>query len=387
MQRIFENLGDLINGATGSSLSEFIQPTFGVSFGLPQAGPGYGGYQQNPLGTGPAVNPYYTQKKGGLLGGLLGGAGPNGLSVGGVDVNPLVSFQATTNSNGSVVAKPLINLHVTPNGCGLFGCTNNDLRKDERYPEDSYNYYDDNEGNYNYYGDRRQQVKFQPDDAFQPSTRYQTGTVRPNRDNRYYQNNLGSSNQRPFREDYDHRQGGTVFRHDDDYRPVRQQQLRPDIVEALKIAQKAQGHSGSSRPISFGVDSDDVVVKHEHHHYHHHHTSGNNDSPHIAFGGYNAQFRNGDSDDGEVQFRNADATDGGSAIEADLNYELLEANNVRKRKVSEQDQKQEEAAGSSAFRFPHSRDLKSQRKRRSPDQPADVPEQIQSVRTDKPTIY
>ena len=105
MQRIFENLGDLINGATGSSLSEFIQPTFGVSFGLPQGGPGYGGYQQNPLGTGGAVNPYYTQKKvggggGGLLGGLLGGAGQNGLSVGAADVNPLVSFQATTNSNG-----------------------------------------------------------------------------------------------------------------------------------------------------------------------------------------------------------------------------------------------------------------------------------------------
>ena len=58
-----------------------------MSFGLPQNGPGYGGYAQNPLGTGPAVNPYYT------AGTDDSKIGPDGLSLGPVNFNPLVSFQ------------------------------------------------------------------------------------------------------------------------------------------------------------------------------------------------------------------------------------------------------------------------------------------------------
>ena len=42
--------------------------------------------------------------------------------IGALDINPLISFQATTNDAGEIVNKPLINLHVTPNGCGVFGC-------------------------------------------------------------------------------------------------------------------------------------------------------------------------------------------------------------------------------------------------------------------------
>ena len=80
----------------------------GVSFGLPQAGPGYGGYQQNPVGTGGAVNPYYT--------------GAEGIEVGAVNLNPLFSFQAGTNDDGELALKPLVNLHLTPNGCGVLGC-------------------------------------------------------------------------------------------------------------------------------------------------------------------------------------------------------------------------------------------------------------------------
>lgn len=119
MQKIFGETNPLQNilnsissAASGGGGTNPFQPTVGVSFGLPQQGYGYGGYQINPLGTGSAVNPYYTTDN------------RNGISVGAVDVNPLVSFQATADSNGTLVAKPLINLHLTPNGCGILGCEN-----------------------------------------------------------------------------------------------------------------------------------------------------------------------------------------------------------------------------------------------------------------------
>ena len=93
-----------------TGISSKLQPTVGVSFGLPnQNQQYYGGQPQNYLGTGTGVNPYP-------------GATSSGLSVGALDINPLVSFQATTNDDGEIVNKPLINLHVTPNGCGIFGC-------------------------------------------------------------------------------------------------------------------------------------------------------------------------------------------------------------------------------------------------------------------------
>jgi hypothetical protein len=103
--RIFGDLTNLIGTSTSTGQ---LQPTVGVSFGLPQAGPGYGGYQQNPVGTGGAVNPYYTSGQ--------------GIGVGPVNLNPLFSLQAGTTDSGDVALKPLVNLHLTPNGCGLLGC-------------------------------------------------------------------------------------------------------------------------------------------------------------------------------------------------------------------------------------------------------------------------
>ena len=184
-------------------------------------------------------------------------------------------------------------------------------------------------------------------------------------------------------------------------RPIRQHHqdsgLREDIVQALHLVQNSQGNS---RPIKFGVDYDnnneDVVVKHEHHHYHHHtvNNNGNNghnfnngnnghqyNQPHIAFGGYNSpQFRNGD---GSVQASND---------EANINLELLEQNNVKKRKaVSENVEELSKSSDkSSGFKFPQSRDIKLQRKRRSPDDDLNAtpkkPEQIQSVRKYAPSM-
>lgn len=80
-----------------------ILPTYGVSFGLPY--PNYpGGYPTNVLGDHyPAENPYF------------GALGPNGLNLGLVNVNPLVSLQVKKTEFGEKVVKPLVNLHITPN--------------------------------------------------------------------------------------------------------------------------------------------------------------------------------------------------------------------------------------------------------------------------------
>lgn len=84
----------------GSGLK--LRPTFGVSFGLPSGGGG-GGYPINPYGPNPAINPYF------------GSVGGNGLDLGLVSVNPLLSVQVTKDEYGEKVVKPLVNLHVTPN--------------------------------------------------------------------------------------------------------------------------------------------------------------------------------------------------------------------------------------------------------------------------------
>ncbi|XP_068082200.1 uncharacterized protein [Anabrus simplex] len=91
----------------GDSNKFKVNPTFGVSFGLPQGGTG-GGYPLNPFGPVPALNPY---------GGAVGG--PGGIDLGLVSVNPLLSVQVTKDEYGEKVVKPLVNLHVTPNQ-GLF---------------------------------------------------------------------------------------------------------------------------------------------------------------------------------------------------------------------------------------------------------------------------
>lgn len=82
------------------SLNKFnVKPTWGVSFGLPQSGP----YPINPYGESSLANPYSGY-----------GAGANGLNLGPVSVNPLVSVQVTKDEYGHKVVKPFVNLHVTP---------------------------------------------------------------------------------------------------------------------------------------------------------------------------------------------------------------------------------------------------------------------------------
>lgn len=81
-----------------------VRPTFGVSFGLPSGGAGGGSYPISPYGPNPSVNPY---------GNSLGGG--NGLNLGLVSVNPLLSLQVSKDEYGEKIVKPWVNLHVTPN--------------------------------------------------------------------------------------------------------------------------------------------------------------------------------------------------------------------------------------------------------------------------------
>lgn len=192
-----------------TGISSKLQPTVGVSFGLPnQNQQTYGGQPQNFLGTGTGQNPYPAQ---------------GGISIGAVDISPLVSFQATTNDNGDVVNKPLINLHVTPNGCGLFGC------EDEFLPS----YATD------FFGTRRQQGTPQRRPA------YEQLTPSPSYNQPIYPEN-------PFRPSYNQPQ-----------------------YPSQKVPQRPVRRPSSNR-VRFG-GPEEVVVKHEHHHYYHNdNNNGNN---------------------------------------------------------------------------------------------------------------
>ncbi|XP_063382529.1 uncharacterized protein LOC134668951 [Cydia fagiglandana] len=88
-------------GGNGGQSNKQVQPTFGVSFGLPQ--PSHGGYPINPFNSNPLQNPYGPALNSG------------GLNLGLVSVNPLLAVQVTKNDYGEKIVKPFVNLHVTPN--------------------------------------------------------------------------------------------------------------------------------------------------------------------------------------------------------------------------------------------------------------------------------
>ncbi|XP_026486844.2 uncharacterized protein LOC113393937 isoform X1 [Vanessa tameamea] len=87
-------------GGNGGNSNKQVQPTFGVSFGLPQPS---NGYPINPYNSNPLYNPYGPALNGG------------GLNLGLLSVNPLLAIQVTKNDYGEKLIKPFVNLHVTPN--------------------------------------------------------------------------------------------------------------------------------------------------------------------------------------------------------------------------------------------------------------------------------
>ncbi|XP_045495607.1 uncharacterized protein LOC123694260 isoform X1 [Colias croceus] len=87
-------------GGNGGNNNKQVQPTFGVSFGLPQ--PSHS-YPVNPFNPNPLQNPYGPALNSG------------GINLGLLSVNPLLAVQVTKNDYGEKIVKPFVNLHVTPN--------------------------------------------------------------------------------------------------------------------------------------------------------------------------------------------------------------------------------------------------------------------------------
>ena len=262
----------------------------GVSFGLPnqQAANQYAGQPQNFLGTGPGVNPYPAS---------------GGISLGAVDINPLVSFQATTNDNGEIVNKPLINLHVTPNGCGVFGCND---EFEPSFPEF-------------FAGNRRQQNKnnFQYEQL--------TPTTNPHQN---YQSQYDYQYQQ--QQEYNRRQ---QYNQQRPYHPPSNQHgySAPPPKRLLRP-------SSSANRVRFGndQDNDQVVIKHEHHHYHHNQQQDRYKESGISFGYHPQEMQ-------RPYFRTLD-----SETEEDS------SSNQVKRKVNNQSTGEGDKDG---FQFPQSRQL------------------------------
>ncbi|VVD05920.1 unnamed protein product [Leptidea sinapis] len=87
-------------GGNDGNNNKQVQPTFGVSFGLPQ--PSHS-YPVNPFNPNPLHNPYGPALNSG------------GINLGLLSVNPLLAVQVTKNDYGEKIVKPFVNLHVTPN--------------------------------------------------------------------------------------------------------------------------------------------------------------------------------------------------------------------------------------------------------------------------------
>lgn len=106
-------------GVLGVNRKKKIQPTLGLSFGLPQPSTGY---PLNPDSlANPVRNPY---------GPSIGGAGIN---LGLVSVNPLAAVQITKDDDGEKVIKPLLHFHVTPSEHIVNGIANAIDYKKKKY--------------------------------------------------------------------------------------------------------------------------------------------------------------------------------------------------------------------------------------------------------------
>jgi hypothetical protein len=354
LQRIFEGipaLANLLNFSTPKIGG--LDPTFGVSFGLPQYGGAYGGYPTNFLGTGTAINPYY--------GGGGPGVGPNGIpnriSLGAVDINPLVSFQATANDKGELVKKPLINLHVTPNGCGLFGCEEEGLGGYDHPPHPPVNgpYYPPGPGKSGFLAEQGEKIKnFLSPKKHHPPPSY--GPPPP-----------------VYNEGYN--APPPVYNEGYNAPP-------PVYQDSYKVPVKNSYNPAPHRPVKFD-QSHPTVVKHEHHHYYHG-SGGNNGNGNgnggiqFGFDGNNNNFNNGfgNSNNFNNGFGNNPQFLGRTnSNDTDIEASPEEANNVKRNTnyvsfgVPEATEEPEMPKKDSGFKFPAGRSLKqSERRRRSPEE-------------------
>ena len=307
-----------------TGINSKLQPTVGVSFGLQnQNQQYYGGQPQNYLGTGTGGNPY---------------PGSNGgLSLGALDINPLISFQATTNDAGEIVNKPLINLHVTPNGCGVFGC------EDELDPSQ-------------FFGTRRNQNQRRPDTR---PVHYETLTPSPEWNPVYYPetnyNQKQSYNVPNYpQQQQQHQHHQKTQYHQQQSRPqsnpprfpqsqhttpeYQQPQYSQPKYQQPQYPQPQQNRPSSNNRVRFGSqDQKEIVIRHEHVHYHHDSSQSQNNKR------YNDNGINFAYNDGPY-FRTLNDTV--------TDYVPEENNQVKRNTALPQSAGEEEKKSSSAFKFP-----------------------------------
>ena len=176
-----------------------------------------------------------------------------------------------------MVAKPLINLHVTPNGCGIFGCEND---KDNYYPDDYYQY-NEYPNNFNtrrhqpssqknnfFPSSNKPKRHYQADDFFKPSNAYPSysqqnptfqqygGNRQTHQNTPYHNKNLHYPNRQNPSSIYDNLQGS-----------------QQSVFDALRLSQNGNnGYTGTNTKVKFGGSNQNrqpaQVIRHEHYHFH-----------------------------------------------------------------------------------------------------------------------
>ena len=340
-----------MNSTSIGGISSKLAPTVGVSFGLQNQNNNqyYGGQPQNFLGTGTGVNPY---------------PGSNGgISLGALDINPLVSFQATTNEDGEIVNKPLINLHVTPNGCGVFGC------EDEFNPSNLFQ----NANEYNPFRNRRHQSQRRPDtrpvhyEQLTPSPQYYPENNYQSQNNynsqnfaqRKHQNNQYQQQQRPQKytpPKFPETQYNPQNQYHQSQNQYHQSQFNPS-----SYPEHQNNRQSSNNRVRFGGNNNkyyqqsqsqyhqsqneyhqerpkEVVIKHEHHHYHH---DNNQNNKRYNDNGINFGYDNG------PYFRTLDNQTDSAITDLEENSPI-----VPKSGEAEKESEENKKKSDSAFKFP-----------------------------------
>ena len=318
-----------------------------------------------------------------------------------------MSFQTTANEKGELVKKPLINLHVTPNGCGILGCEEEGLENyGGQYPPlPDQGYYPGGPAkSQGFLAQQGEKIA----NFFSPKKHHAGGQV-PNYGPPPPVYNDGYKAPPAY-----HNEVPPVY-HGDYKAPGRTQQpsYNPPPPPPAYNPPPQQGYNQPQpRPVKFN-HQEPVVVKHEHHHYYHESQGGNNNEYNnrdqgIKFGfngngngngnnpnNFHNNFNNGF---GNQEFLGR--TNNQSEIEANQDQdqvaEFVDNNNVKRQSslvsfgtpeqvVDSEKPKEKMSSGAkeSGFKFPAARSLNSQeRRRRSPDKETEeeTEEEIQAVK-------
>lgn len=176
-----------------------------------------------------------------------------------------------------MVAKPLINLHVTPNGCGIFGCEHD---KETYYQEEQYPY-NEYENNFNtrrhqspskssnfFPSSNKPKRHYQPEDYFKPSheyPQYSHQNQRPQTFNtnkfhqqssQYQEKNMYNNKYQTPSQSYNHKQGSQL----------------PTVPPHRFSSNGNNGYVGANKQVKFGSDNHQAqpaqqVIRHEHYHF------------------------------------------------------------------------------------------------------------------------